>query len=700
MAVTTEEVEPLLTGTDIIIIATGLLMIALLLGYVVIRKKIEKARQSGKLKGDLSESVFIWLYNKYMAFFLTESTTVRVQTMLKSSCMYTARGILIVTAKWETLYIGVIVGMGALSFLLYDDFVSILLVFIFSFNFAQSTLGKLLNHRQELLHEAFRKAISAVQEGFMRTGDVAEALAEAEVDTVLKPIFEQLNSVITGHNGELRLKEFIEQVPFRNIQIFAQVCFDIQESGDETIENGQSNFQLALQNMSQDVIDALERMHYKQDEFGNTEYLALVPLFCMKPLRIAMGFAIPALTVVYDSMLGYILRVGLLAISILAYNYIANASSQDSVKEDDRIYFFTRLTQRKCIWQKIAIRLAAKNYWGFGIVKDLNGKIRFTKKFHIKRKNLEKRFINALSRKTPEEFILEKYAMCFFLTGLIATLLYFSVSLGYSYIYNSTASLALVGADYSVEIDEETKAKMDAEYVRLLEEGDAPTGEMLLSFVSEYMGGLTDIEIQDEASRLETKGRMLQKTYYHWWFVVVAECFGAFGFVVPDIMLYLRKKKVQVEAEEDFLMQQTFMSIFMYTSGDTLDALEHLAELSKIHSRQLTACYYNYTQSPDTELAWLQAQTPLSEYKQFIGKMRLTTEDLSLREAFADLKLTREYIQKERDRKLRKSIKAQAQFCGILVKVPLYAFLFAYMVFPIGYVAVSEFMHTYSQLNF
>lgn len=698
--VVTEESTAMFTGTDLLIFGVGIGSILLLLIYVVVKNRVKKARQSGKLKGSLSESIFVWLYSRYMSFFLTETTSMRINSILKASCMYSVRGLIVATAKFETVYIGTIIGFGMLSLILYDDFISIMLMFIFSFNFAQSMLDKIINMKHVALHEAFRKGISCVQEGFMRTGDVAESLAEAEVDNILKPIFERISSVLSGTNGELRLRELIEQIPYRNVQIFARICFDINNSGDEVVDGGQSNFQLALQNMSENVISELERMHYKQDTFGNTEYLALVPLLGMRPLRAVMSYAIPALSVVYDSMLGYIIRVALLASAILVYNYIAGVSRHGNVKEDDRIYFFTRLIQRNGFWTKVAKRASVKDYWGWGFVKDFNGKIKFKRKFYEHRRKLKSRLLNALSKKTPEELILEKYAVALFMTLTVGVLLYFSVQLGYGYIYKSTSSLALVGADYSVQVPEEVKTAMDNEYVKLLEDGNAPTGDQLLTFVSTYEGGLTDMEIQDEANRLETKGRMLQKTYYYWWFVLIAYGFGVFGYYVPDIAVFVRKHRVRIEAEEDFLMQQTFMSIFMYTSGDTLDALEHLAELSHIHSRQLTACYYNYTQSPDTELAWLQAQTPLSEYKQFIGKMRLTTDDLSLREAFADLRLTREYIQKERDRKLRKAIKREATICGILVKIPLYTFLFAYMVFPIAYVAITEFKHTYSQMNF
>jgi hypothetical protein len=124
-----------------------------------------------------------------------------------------------------------------------------------------------------------------------------------------------------------------------------------------------------------------------------------------------------------------------------------------------------------------------------------------------------------------------------------------------------------------------------------------------------------------------------------------------------------------------------------------------MTELSQIHKTPLAYCYYSYTCNPDGELAWLQAQTPLNEYKRFIGKLRLTTEDLSLSEAFADLHLTRQYIQKERDRKIRKQIHSKAKKCGFAQKVPLYFFVIAYMVVPIAYVAVSSFSSTYSQMG-
>lgn len=696
-----EEAEPFFTTDLIIMYAVCIFIMIAFIGFILGRKYIADGRRSGKIKGSTSDYILLRLYRFYRVFPLTEGSLNHISTMLQSSCLYSQRKLFQVAAKWQTIYIGTVITIGCLAFVLYDDLLSILLVFMFAFYFANSMLDKFMDKKQEALYEAYRKSLSAVQEGYMKTGDVAEAINEADIDEILKPIFAQIYAVLTEHNGAEKLREFIERVPFRQLQIFAQICYDINNTGDEIIEGGQSNFQVALESMSEDIIGELERLHYQQDEFGNIEFLALVPIFCMKPLRAVVISAIPALGVIYDSMAGYILRVLVLATSVIAYAYISSANSTKIIKEDDRIYFFTRLAQKPGVFRTIAKAFAPKNYWGYGFAKEIGSgnKIKFGRKLHMNKAHLEKRFRNALSKKSAEEFMLEKLSYSIALTIAVVILLYFSVQLGYTYMYNNTAQLSITGTEFSVEIPQETILEMDREYLRLVEAGETPRGETLTEFVKQYEGGLTEMEIEDECKRLESKAETLSTTYYRWWFTLLALGIGWASYFIPDLLLFFRKRKVESEAETDFLLQQTFMSIFMYTSGDTIDALEHMVEISQIHRTPLRYCYYAYTSDPDGELAWLQAQTPLAEYRRFIGKLRLTTEDMSLSEAFADLRLNMQYIQRERDRKLRKKIHSKAQRCGMVQKIPLYFFLIAYLVFPLGYVSVHEFTSTFSALN-
>jgi hypothetical protein len=243
------------------------------------------------------------------------------------------------------------------------------------------------------------------------------------------------------------------------------------------------------------------------------------------------------------------------------------------------------------------------------------------------------------------------------------------------------------------------KYHKNTEYLRLRNEGQAPKGENLTAFCEGYLPGLTEMEIEDQVSRLETKGVSLDNCYFHWWYVLVGLAFGLVAWMYPNMMLMLRRWLIQVEAEADFIQMQTLMSITMNTDADTLDALEQMSEMTQIHKGIMLYCYHSFPSAPDKELARLQAQTPLMEFKRFIGKMRLTTEDLSLREAFSDLKLEREYIQKERDRKIRNSIHKKAVLCGFVFKVPLAVMILGDLIYPLGYIGITEFQSTMASVS-
>ena len=169
--------------------------------------------------------------------------------------------------------------------------------------------------------------------------------------------------------------------------------------------------------------------------------------------------------------------------------------------------------------------------------------------------------------------------------------------------------------------------------------------------------------------------------------------------MLPNMLLTLRRWLVINEAEDDFLQLQTLMSILMNTDGDTLDALEQMSQMSKIHKEMLLYCYHSYPSNPDKELWTLEQKTPIMEFKRFIGKMRLTVTDLSLREVFADLMLEREYIQEQRDIKMRRSIDKKRTLCGMLSKLPMGIMVVGEFLFPIGYLGATELMSAINSMQ-
>ena len=104
-------------------------------------------------------------------------------------------------------------------------------------------------------------------------------------------------------------------------------------------------------------------------------------------------------------------------------------------------------------------------------------------------------------------------------------------------------------------------------------------------------------------------------------------------------------------------------------------------------------------ENPELELTRLQSKTPLTEFKRFIGKLKLTISDLSMQEAFSDLVIEREQIMRIREITIQATIDKKRGLCGPLSLTPLGCMVVGELLIPLGYLGVREFMSAMTMME-
>lgn len=663
----------------------GAIMSVVVVVVVVVFLEMEKAKKRKKNKMRKKESgkdqLMLRIYMKLDNFFLTSDTLRKITRQVQSMSVYSPRDAFIKAATYMLMAIGIgtLFTIGAV--ILFDDVVSMILCSAFGFIFASVQIDKKVDAINMDVYNELRGAIASIREEYLRTNSVAEAVENAETGKLLKPSFNSIYNILTQANAESKLKEFFERTPFRQIQTLARVCYDINNSGDEVDAFGNSNFLSAMNNMSTDVNNELSRLKYQKAAFGKLEYLALIPVVGIKLIEVFFVGIMPGTAVIYEGSTGYMIRIATLAVSVVVYTVIAKINTSQSIKDDDRNYMFNVAIKKNPIVRHFAYDISPKN------------------DRKQSRKKYQKKLDKALSKKSVEEIYLEKsvYAVGVFFLSLFAIVC--AIQLGKQHMLTSVQSLSLVEMEMSVPIDKQTLIDMDNEYMKLRDEGEKFNNDKTYQFVKNHLPGLSDMEVQDQQKRIESKYTTIKNAYFKWWMLLICMGIAYAGWMLPDMLITLRKWLVQTEAEDDFMQLQTLMSITMNTDADTLDALEQMSQMSKIHREMILYCYHSYASNPDKELWLLEQKTPIMEFRRFIGKMRLTVSDLSLREVFADLNLEREYIQEQRDIKMRKSIDKKRNLCGMLSKLPMGLMVVGEFLFPIGYLGITELGSAMNSMN-
>lgn len=627
-----------------------------------------------KKKDALRKRRMAQVYEGISNFFLTEGYVANLRKRLANLSIYQKGELQAMTTKYFFISWGVSGALIIASVILFDDTVSILACVFFAIMLSTIIVDKQIDKTQAKVLKALKHALSGIRQEYLKTNSVVEAIEDVEVMPIIKKPLEEIASILTAVDGEIKLQEFCEATPYRTIQTLAEVSMQINNEGDEKDEYGHSNFMQSITLMLADINAEIEKTMFRKKVFGFIEYLPIVPILAIKPIQTFFTGIIPGTALIYNGVLGYVIQTAILVLSIIAYLTVTKINMDMAVKNDDRAVWVVNLLE-KPFFNKIAQNLAPKNK---------------------SREKLIKKLKVALSRKTPEQLYFEKslYFCVAFVLGLI--MISSTVSMGKTYIENSTQQLSLVASSEMENYDQKQIKKMDEIY--LANQDLYSTDESTMGLIDKHMQGLSDMQKQEQVKRLKSKAESIENAYFKWWYVWLAVGIAVLGYFGPNMALALRKVLIRTEEEDDFLQLQTLVTIYMNTSMDTLDVLGRLAQHSRIHKDMFLYAYHSYPSNPELEISRLQSKTALLDFKQFIGKFKLTITDLALKEAYSDLMLEREHMLKMREMAVKDSIEFKRFLCGPLAMSPLMLLIFGLFILPIGILGFSEIMNAINSM--
>lgn len=623
-------------------------------------KTSQKIRQAKQMK------FYRRLYRFFSNFFITQGYLASIYRKVANLSIYRKEEIQVLAVKYLLVSWGGGLALIVSSFLLFKDFLTVLLCIFLAVFFTTILVDKQLDKVNFKVMKAFSLYLSSVRQEYLKSNSVVEALNDADCPTIIKKPMEEIAQILISNNAELRLQEFCDATPYRLIQTFAILCYHINNQGDEIDHNGQSNFIRSLMILSSDVNSEIEKVVYRKKRFGIIEYLTLFPLVGIGLMESYFTSIMPGTALIYNSPLGYVSRVLIVLSIIVSYTIISRANTMNPIKEDDRNLYLESWLQNPRLKK---------------FIRDISPK-------NEKRRKVENLLKSSLSRMSVEHFYLKKclYGVAFFILSILVTVS--AINLGRDFVWTSTQQLSLIASDTLSKYPKETIRRLDETFLRNAENLNDRQIEAL---VKEYLPGLTDLEVNDQVKRLKDKYRSLSVLHFYWWYIWVAAGIGLIGWFVPNIALRIRRSMIQTEEEEEFLQLQALVAVLMNTNIDTLDLLFYLSQYSRIYKDMFLYAYQGYASNPELEITRLQAKTSILEFKRFISKLKLSVSELSLKEVYSDLYAEREHILRMRDMSIRSSIDKKRTYCGFLSMVPLGLMVLGEFLIPIGVLGYNEF---------
>lgn len=622
----------------------------------------------------LAEKLLKKLYAFLSTFFLTSGKMLKISDRLSALSLYNRKEIQMLSTKYFLMSASVSMALVIAGIVIFNDTISVLICITFALVINTVLVDKQLDVVNRKVYYALKYAISSIRQEYLRLGSVPEALSEADIPQLLHKPFDEIYQTLTSANGEVLLLRFYEANPFRAIQTLAGICYNINNSGDSKDTYGQSNFVQALTMLAGDVNSEIERLATLKAKFSIIEYLTLIPIIAMPIVEGYFSGTMPGTTLIYSGLIGYASRIVILISCAVCYSVVATINSSNSIKDDDRSPWSQALLKKR---------------WFRQLVYDIQPK-------NAKCKKLERKLKNALSKKTVSHVYAEKVVLAAIGLAFSFVAVYSVVSMSADYYLTSTDQLSLTADDSMDGYTKEDILAMDNAYIFRDYQW---TDEELMTHIKGYMPSLSDLQIQDQMARIKNKESSLETAYFHWYYTIICYLVCLICWFVPNLQLMFRTEMVKTEAEEDFLQLQTLMAILMNMELDTLDAIWQLCQHSRIHKDMLLYCYHSYPANPELELARLKSKTPIIDFRRFLGKLELTISDLSLAEAYSDLKIERDHMMRVRETAMYATINKKRRLCSPISMAPVFLMVGFDLLLPLGYLGIKEFTKALGSMN-
>lgn len=632
---------------------------------------------------------YLRIYKKLAGFTWTEKTIRTIHSRLAKLSIYKQEELCLLTVQyflfsWGCSFIVILGGV-----ILFGDILSIMLCFILAMVLNNVIIDKTIDKEYRQVLEELVQVLSGLREGYLLTNSVVEALQNLECPSKLKKNVEEVLSILTAADSDLRLQEFYAATPFRALQTLVGVCYNINNQGDTKRVDGNSNFVSALLTMTEDTNTEIEKLELQKSLFKSIEWLPFAPILAIPLIESYFTKIMPGTAMIYGGPLGYMFKILILTSIVVAFKFTTGVNQVTPIKGNDQSGWVLKCLKHKGFKQ---------------LIKDIVPKNKKRSKFKL---NLRL----AQSKQSVEEIYTRK--LVYGILGLISALMVCiaTVHIGGEYVRNSTKELSLVGTGVMEKFSEDSILALDQKYFELrdaVQSSGAPEeGEKYVKLnedavkglIQGYMPGLSELQTLDQVKRLDDKYVLVKNTKFHWWMLWLGFTCGVICWNIPNMQLRTRRLLIRTEMEDDFLQLQTLVTILMTTNIDTMELLYEMYQQSRVHKDILLYCYHAYPSNPMLELSRLQSKLVLPEFRRFVGSLKQTVSDISLQEAFSDLELQRNHIMIMRKRQIEKTIQSKRVLCGMLCMLPLGLLVLGEFIVPIGYLGFMEFSKVLNMMN-
>lgn len=493
----------------------------------------------------------------------------------------------------------------------------------------------------------------------------------------IKMQVERIHEILISHEPEKELESYYAVAPNRYLKVFSGIAHLILEYGDRTVNRG-SIYLNSINKLVQEIRYDLMRRQKLRYRLGGMTMIALSPILISFPLVHWAENYFPITKEFYHSKLGFLIRLGIYAISVISYVLIRKLAENDEAKYvpkgpkrqwEKRVY-----TWRPIKWiidQIVPALHTSKHYRLNLLLKEANSPLRI------------------------EWFYIQRIFVC--IAGFI-TVIVLSLFLHFQAVYNvyhnpTKEQMSILGYMNEAELQKANKlTEFDNKVMgEIKQEGDA-SWDTISKYVRQHAEApMADVAHIAAVNRIDGKIIQINGEYFNWYELVFAIALAVIGYYFPLWILQFQRRMRALEMQNEvdqFHVLISILSEFERISVETI--LEWMERYGIIFKPALQRCLLNFDSGAEEALRSLMVEAPFDSFVRIVRRLGQAVDKITIHEAFDDLEMEREYFSEQKKERLERLIRKKVSWGKLIGWTPGALLIGLYLVFPFLYMSFSQ----------
>jgi len=490
---------------------------------------------------------------------------------------------------------------------------------------------------------------------------------------------ERINKILNDLDSEKELAAYEEVAPSRYLRVFAGLAVLVKDRGDNIDEKNGSSFVKGLTAINKELNDEILYRSKLSYALRSISTLALIPIFLALPTKSWSISNFPTTESFYNSRIGFLAEIAVYAISVACYLIVRKMKE---INDNGTEFKPTRVKWEAWLFKKVP--LLEK------LCEALSPQ-RFTKKYH----ELQELIKDANENLKVNELTLQRILSCLAVFIILVTSFTFAHFRETNNVLNHSASQSMFTSQLTEKelMAEIEKNEFDKSVIDDLKEMQIlPSGNKLREMIADQLNlEANDLEVTNAYNRITGKWDIVSNSFLQWWEVLIAIVIAFVSYYIPvQILRFKRKARLKLMEREVYQLL-VLLSILRDFEGMSVSIiLNWLQRFSLAFKKSITIAIEEFDSGPEMALVKLSENNTFEPFQQIVERLKLTLVRLSIKEAFNDIEMEREFYLEQRREDQKRSLEKKSQIGEFLGLGPLVSLTIIYLVFPILYIAIKE----------